>query len=98
MQEQLIPAKLRQAKEKTNNDSKADERGENRHAFPKILSSTFSLLCFLLFLHDFPFDFHLTLTQTLAHQEMFPPVVQVTAKINGDQVMPVGFLNASKYF
>lgn len=24
----LIPAKLRQAKEKTNNDSKADERGE----------------------------------------------------------------------
>lgn len=28
MQEALIPAKLRQAKEKQNNDSKADERGE----------------------------------------------------------------------
>lgn len=28
MQEALVPAKLRQAKEKTNNDSKADERGE----------------------------------------------------------------------
>lgn len=27
-QDPLIPAKLRQAKEKTNNDSKADERGE----------------------------------------------------------------------
>lgn len=29
MQEQLVPAKLRQAKEKQNNDSKADERGEH---------------------------------------------------------------------
>lgn len=27
MQDPLVPAKLRQAKEKTNNDSKADERG-----------------------------------------------------------------------
>jgi hypothetical protein len=28
MHDPLIPAKLRQAKEKSNNDSKADERGE----------------------------------------------------------------------
>ncbi len=28
MQDPLIPAKLRQSKEKTNNDTKADERGE----------------------------------------------------------------------
>jgi calmodulin-regulated spectrin-associated protein len=28
MQDPLLPAKLRQAKEKTNNDSKADERGK----------------------------------------------------------------------
>lgn len=28
MQEPLVPARLRQAKEKTNNDSKADERGK----------------------------------------------------------------------
>lgn len=32
MTDPLIPAKLRTAKEKTNNDSKADERGELRHA------------------------------------------------------------------
>lgn len=32
MQDPLVPAKLRQAKEKTNNDSKADERGELRVA------------------------------------------------------------------
>jgi hypothetical protein len=32
MGEALIPAKLRQAKEKTNNDSKAEERGEHRDA------------------------------------------------------------------
>lgn len=29
MQDPLIPARIRQAKEKTNNDSKAEERGEN---------------------------------------------------------------------
>jgi hypothetical protein len=28
MQDPLIPARIRQAKEKQNNDSKADERGE----------------------------------------------------------------------
>lgn len=32
MQDPLVPAKLRQAKEKTNNDSKADERGEQQVA------------------------------------------------------------------
>lgn len=29
MNEPLIPARIRQAKEKSNNDSKADERGKN---------------------------------------------------------------------
>lgn len=32
MQDPLIPAKLRQSKEKTNNDTKADERGMHAHA------------------------------------------------------------------
>jgi calmodulin-regulated spectrin-associated protein len=34
MQEALMPAKLRQAKEKTNNDSKADERGKRLRIGP----------------------------------------------------------------
>lgn len=31
MNEPLIPARIRQAKEKTNNDSKADERGKHHN-------------------------------------------------------------------
>lgn len=66
MQEQLIPAKLRQAKEKTNNDSKADERGENRHAFQQPYVHLFHGFVFFCFCMIFNSIFILTLTQTLA--------------------------------
>jgi hypothetical protein len=45
MQEALTPAKLRQAKEKTNNDSKADERGTCEAFLSHLL--TFSFLASL---------------------------------------------------
>lgn len=49
----LIPAKLRQAKEKTNNDSKADERGENERFKVKQIfeSPAIFFLCFDLYFH-----------------------------------------------
>lgn len=64
----LIPAKLRQAKEKTNNDSKADERGENERfsemqifespaiyflCFDLIHAIFFSVFTIVLFTHHF---------------------------------------------
>lgn len=40
MQDPLLPAKLRQAKEKTNNDSKADERGKRRAEAIKLIKKS----------------------------------------------------------
>lgn len=41
MQEPLVPARLRQAKEKTNTDSKADERGKQAESF-----NFYKILCY----------------------------------------------------
>jgi calmodulin-regulated spectrin-associated protein len=49
LQDPLIPAKLRQAKEKTNNDSKADERGEQEEASRFGLIHVFFSALFLFF-------------------------------------------------
>lgn len=67
MQEQLVPAKLRQAKEKTHNDSKSDERGENCHAFKQlfvhIFTALFSIIFFCMICNSI---FILTMSHSLA--------------------------------
>lgn len=96
MQDQLIPAKLRQAKEKTNNDSKADERGEQETPLIKLIHILLlifhTILCFCMFFSPlFRSRRHPSSYRTQS-QATFPQAVRAIGKINEDRALPVGFL------
>lgn len=99
MQEQLIPAKLRQPKEKTIHDSKADERGEHH-----TILENYSRFC-SNFSHGFSFSHVFTFfiffinpsSFRTPSQVMFPPVVQVIEKISEDRALPVCFILIASY-